>query len=124
VPVGYLDKIKPNDDIISVFCEKNDIIGLHVFELCGEESDFTASCRNFAPLVGIAEESATGSSCGALACYLSEYLTLGSEFIFEQGRAMNCCSRITASVHFNESQISDVKVGGFTRNIGIVTINL
>lgn len=97
---------------------------MHVFELCKQSSGFTASCRNFAPLVGIPEESATGSACGALACYLSEHLSLSSEFVFEQGRAMNCCSTITAFVRFNKSQISEVKVGGFTRTIGSVIIKL
>lgn len=46
-----------------------------------QEAPITAHCRNFAPLYGIDEESATGSSNGALACYLFEngMLSPGSE---------------------------------------------
>jgi PhzF family phenazine biosynthesis protein len=122
VPNGYLDLIQPNDMIIADFCKKHKVVGFHVFELCGPESELTASCRNFAPLFGITEESATGSSCGALACYLTEHLTLGSDYIFEQGRAMNCTSVITASVKTNGSTITNVKVGGFTTSIGSMII--
>ena len=68
VPYGYLDSIRPDDETIAYFCKKHSVVGLHVFELCDKENKTTASCRNFAPLYGISEESATGSSSGALAC--------------------------------------------------------
>jgi len=118
VPVGQLDLINPNDVAIANFCQKHDIIGFHVFELCAPGSPFTASCRNFAPLFGIPEESATGSASGALACYLAEHLPLDSEYIFEQGRAMDCASVITASVGFQGSEIVRVNVGGIANKIG------
>jgi PhzF family phenazine biosynthesis protein len=122
VPNGYLDTIQPDDTIIADFCKKHNVVGFHVFELCEPGSKFTASCRNFAPLFGISEESATGSSSGALACYLTEHLALGSDYVFEQGRAMNCTSIITASVQSTHSGITNVKVGGFTSSIGTVVI--
>lgn len=122
VPNGYLDIIKPDDELIANFCEKHKVVGFHVFELCGSESKLTASCRNFAPLFGISEESATGSSSGALACYLTEHLALGSDYVFEQGRVMDCTSIITASVKSDNSTLISVKVGGFASNIGTVVI--
>ena len=123
VPHGYLDTIVPDDKRIADFCKQYNLVGFHVFELNELPSKHTASCRNFAPLFGISEESATGSSCGALACYLTEHLAeLGSEFIFEQGRAMNCPSVITASVESDNSIIRSVKVGGFANSIGSVII--
>jgi len=100
------------------------VIGFHVFELCEPESKLTASCRNFAPLFGISEESATGSSSGALACYLTEHLVLGCDFVFEQGRAMNCTSLIMASVKSDNSTITNVKVGGFASIIGTVVVSV
>ncbi len=118
VPNGYLDSLQPNDEVISEFCKKHQVIGFHVFELCTPESKFTASCRNFAPLFGISEESATGSSNGALACYLKEHLALGDDYLFEQGRAINCTSIITAKVESTNSVITSVKVGGFAKGIG------
>ena len=122
VPKGCLDLIKPNDELITDFCKKHYIVGFHAFELCEADSKFTASCRNFAPLFGISEESATGSSSGALACYLTDHLALGSHFVFEQGRAMNCTSIITASVESHHSTIINVKVGGFANSIGTLNI--
>lgn len=122
VPPGYLDTIVPNDDVIARFCKKHKVVGFHVFELCESESNLTASCRNFAPLFGIPEESATGSACGALACYLTEHLALASEYVFEQGRAMNCTSIISASVKSNNATISKVEVGGFANVIGTLDV--
>lgn len=124
IPYGYLDEIKPDDELIADFCKKHKVVGFHVFELCEQESMLTASCRNFAPLFGISEESATGSSSGALACYLTEHLALGSDYVFEQGRAMNCTSIITASVKSDESTIINVKVGGYASNIGAMVVPL
>ncbi|MDK2595017.1 PhzF family phenazine biosynthesis protein [Pseudoalteromonas obscura] len=126
VPNGYLDKIKINEARLSEFCKKHQLIGAHVFELCGPNSEYTASCRNFAPLVGIPEESATGSSNGALACYLSKHLTNidTSEFTFEQGRAMGCTSRVTASVTLCNEQVTQVKVGGLAHEFDVKKVNV
>ena len=124
VPKGCLDKIKPNDKLISGFCKKHNLVGFHVFELNDSESEITASCRNFAPLFGISEESATGTSNGALACYLAEHLDLGTDFVFEQGRAMNCTSKITAAVQLQEENVIKVEVGGFASSIGTLTVSL
>lgn len=124
VPCGYLDTIEPNDALIADFCEQNEVIGFHVFELCEQESNIIASCRNFAPLFGISEESATGSASGALACYLSEHLALTSDYVFEQGRAMNCTSIITAAIKSKNASVTNVKVGGFASNIGSLVVTL
>lgn len=124
VPKGYLDTIEPNDQLIADFCQRHKVVGFHVFELCDQESQLTASCRNFAPLFGISEESATGSSSGALACYLTEHLSLDGDYVFEQGRVMNCTSLITASVKSNNSAITSVKVGGFASIIGTELISV
>lgn len=125
VPYGYLDQIQVNETLLTEFCKRHDIIGIHAFELCEEGSEMTASCRNFAPLFGIPEESATGSASGALACYLTTHLRYkpldgkhSNSFIFEQGRAMDCASIITASVESNGKSVDKVKVGGFAQEIG------
>ncbi|KKD01616.1 PhzF family phenazine biosynthesis protein [Photobacterium halotolerans] len=120
VPHGYLDQIRVNEELLSDFCRKHQLVGLHAFELCEKDSDLTASCRNFAPLFGIPEESATGSASGALACYLSKHLggNHSNRFIFEQGRAMNCTSRMTAAVELKEHDIIKVRVGGYAHEIG------
>ena len=120
VPFGYLDQIQVDENLTSEFCERHGVIGIHAFELCEQTSKVTASCRNFAPLVGIPEESATVSASGALACYLAKHLpnTHSNSFTFEQGRAMECVSRITASVESSDQGIIMVRVGGFAHRVG------
>jgi PhzF family phenazine biosynthesis protein len=130
VPLGYLDTLQPDKKGIADFCLQHELIGFHVFELLTKHSaeqvaekgcehkNIVASCRNFAPLFGIPEESATGSSNGALACYLSEHLSLGPEFTFEQGRAMNCRSIISASLTYTDGVVSSVKVAGAAKITG------
>lgn len=120
VPLGYLDRIQINEHLLIEFSKKHSLIGLHAFELCDQDSELTASCRNFAPLFGISEESATGSSSGALACYLSKHLRdeRTNHYIFEQGRAMNCTSMITASTDHFGLDIAKVRVGGLAQEIG------
>lgn len=124
VPNGYLDRIQPDDKMIAEFCKKHKVVGFHVFELCEPNSQFTASCRNFAPLFGISEEAATGSSSGALACYLTEHLALDTDYVFQQGRAMDCASVITASVKCHNEIIISVRVGGFASSATTLLILL
>ncbi len=121
IPFGYLDQIKPDDAAISVFSEKYNIVGLHLFELPINKTNISASCRNFAPLLGIHEESATGSASGALACYLTKHNVIAShankqlnkfEFEFEQGRIMHSPSRLAAKATKIEDKISLVEVSG------------
>jgi len=127
VPLGYLDKLEVDNEKLSEFCEKYDLIGMHAFELNDSHSEFTASCRNFAPLFGIPEESATGSSSGALACYLVKHVFAGEEtfdFVFEQGRSMGRASKLSASVKLENGQVSKVEVGGFAKQIGQLKVDL
>ena len=61
--------MKPDFEKITAVSKKYNVIGYHVFTL-ETKFDSTAHCRNFAPLYDIPEESATGTSYGALSCYL------------------------------------------------------
>ncbi|WP_420932933.1 PhzF family phenazine biosynthesis protein [Alteromonas sp. A081] len=155
VPPGYLSKIDLNADKTTEFCQQHNAVGIHAFELCEPPSNLTASCRNFAPLLGIAEESATGSASGALACYLAKHCAgeigikeIGSKasssencskhqrthtmtnstfnFVFEQGRAMGCVSRILATVAIKDSENTqwEVSVAGLASLIGNKAIEL
>lgn len=113
VPKGYLDSIVLDEAKAIACCKKHGAVGFHIFELNEEGDAYTASCRNFAPLVGIHEESATGSASGALACYLAEYVKLNcNSYVFEQGRAMGCSSLIKARVELLNSMITKVVVSG------------
>lgn len=113
VPVSYgtLDHLDVDYDAITRFCQQHGFVGFHVFEMNPSGSAFMANCRNFAPAVGIPEESATGSSSGALACYLNNYLGY-NHATFEQGRAMGMSSKIVTHLSLDNDDIVEVKVGG------------
>ncbi|WP_272679909.1 PhzF family phenazine biosynthesis protein [Providencia sp. PROV032] len=112
VNTGYLDLLQPNYEAITRISKESNAIGFHVFELSKDPS-ITAHCRNFAPLYGINEESATGSASGALGCYLVNYILPNeTQFLFEQGRAMGCSSLIHVTIHSQAKNITQVKVGG------------
>lgn len=123
LPQGVLDSIHPNLSLIKKFCLAHNIIGFHLFELNDEGDNISASCRNFAPLVGINEESATGSACGALACYLNKHLG-EKEFLFQQGRSMDESSLIQATVLVTGEEITSIVVGGSAKLITSEVVTL
>ena len=87
-----------------------------------------AHCRNLAPLYGIPEESATGTSNGALACYLFKYNKINSEnfenIVFEQGYSMKRPSEILVSLNVEENEALEVKVGGKSLNLSTIEIEI
>lgn len=87
------------------------VVGVHMF--CEGENGVTAHCRNFAPLYGIAEESATGTSNGALTWYLYTHRRIvpGEENLFCQGESMGKPSRILTRLLEDGGQFL-VQVGG------------
>ena len=106
--------IKPNYELMSEYNKKLNTVGFHLFTFDTFEKNNTAFCRNFAPLYGIDEESATGSSNGALGCYLAQNTFVSkNSYIFEQGDFMEMSSRISVDVSKENNQINKVKVGGY-----------
>ncbi|PHM40249.1 putative phenazine biosynthesis protein [Xenorhabdus mauleonii] len=126
IPVqpGQLDTLRPDYEAIANLSREFDTIGFHVFEL-SRHASITAHCRNFAPLYGIDEESATGSASGALGCYLVSHVLPGeTHFLLEQGRAMGCSSLIQVTIDTQAQTISRVRVGGQASMIGTKTVGL
>lgn len=119
VPVTTQDclfALQPNHEQITTLSEKYDVIGLHVFSLEFSEKEATAFCRNFAPRYAIPEESATGSSNGALGCYLSEQDVLKPgdrhTLLFKQGDVLNAPSNIYVRLIVTNERIEKVECGG------------
>lgn len=117
VPVKSLQtllSLKPNFAKIAQVSKKHDVVGFHAFTL---ETMFnsTAHCRNFAPLYEIPEESATGTSNGALGCYLFQHGLVDKQqvrsLVFEQGYSMSKPSEILVKLDADDG-IKAVKVGG------------
>ena len=75
------------------------LVGVHMF-CCPNEGTPTAHCRNFAPLFGIDEESATGTSNASLTHYLNAQGRIVPDAIntFAQGEAMGKPSQILSKV--------------------------
>lgn len=110
-----LQSLTPNLTLLSELNQKTDSIGMHVFTL-SHGSPYTAHCRNFAPLFGINEESATGSSNGALACHLFEQNLLppatNHTLLFRQGDSLNAPSDIHIHLNTPNNTITKVECGG------------
>ncbi len=87
-------RIKPDLPAMITLSKKYNVTGLHVFAL--NKGQITAFARNFSPRVGIDEESATGTSNGALLCYLKNYgkLLQTQSYCIEQGESMGNLSYI------------------------------
>jgi PhzF family phenazine biosynthesis protein len=114
--VKKLNNLTPNFEEIIKLSNKYDVIGIHVFSVTKDEAD--AYGRNFAPIVGINEESATGTSNGALGCYLNKYVNPSkSEFILRQGYSMNKPSEIITKLQIQNRMIDTVWVGGTAKII-------
>ena len=90
------------------------IVGFHVFTLDTIDKGNVAHCRNFAPLYGINEEAATGTSSAALACYLYKNGIIKSKetATFEQGHVMNSPSRIRIYIEEKEGENLKVMLSG------------
>lgn len=96
--VDVLNNLQPNMDAISDVTQKLDAVSFHVFALADDE--YTAHVRDFAPLYGVPEESATGTANAALAHYLLKHGVVDNpcECSFLQGTAMGRPSVVVARI--------------------------
>ena len=106
---NILDSFIMNKEKVIELSKKYKVVGAHLFVL-DKNKKVTAFCRNIAPLVGIDEECATGTSNGALTHYLENYGIISTKDIntFIQGESMGRTSTI----------ISKYKEDGKTIQIG------
>ena len=74
---------------ITDISKKYDTGGVHAFTIL-DDSDYSANSRNFGPIDGIDEEAATGTSNGAMLCYLKHYGCLKKQNLYriQQGKDM------------------------------------
>ncbi|WP_082075282.1 PhzF family phenazine biosynthesis protein [Desulfosporosinus sp. I2] len=125
--IEILNAIKPEMEKIKKISQKYNAVGYHVFTLESLHGA-NANCRNFAPLYDIPEESATGTSNGALGCYLYHHKKINNEqalnIIFEQGYSMKKPSEIRVSLVVKENEILEVKVGGSAMNLTLTEVEI
>lgn len=105
-----LDNFIMNKEKVIELSKKYKVVGAHLFTL-DKNKKVTAFCRNIAPLVGIDEECATGTSNGALTHYLKDYGIISSKDIntFIQGESMGRASTILS--RYKEDGMT-IQVGG------------
>lgn len=110
--VKHLAGLDPDFKVMENISRELEVVGVHAFALTkGEEA--IAICRNFAPLYGIDEESATGTANCALASYLFKHYGKKERYIFEQGYNLNQVSRIVVNVVEENGEIQEIFVGGY-----------
>ena len=114
--VVALNALHPDMEAVAALTEKHKAVSFHCFALptqaIGQSGNqtITAHVRDFAPLYGIPEESATGTANAALTHYLS---TLGvipalGDFSYMQGEAMGRPSSVATRI----SADGTIYVGG------------
>ncbi len=123
--IDALDCIRPDFDKVTEISKKYNVVGYHMFTL-DTLYHSNAYCRNLAPLYDIPEEAATGTSNGALACYLYKNGMVSAKscenMIFEQGYSMELPSEIIVSLEIADNKIKAVKVGGGALNLNQIVL--
>jgi len=118
MPVGNvesLNALKPNMDKLTELSHELNVIGVHAFAI--SDDGYTAHVRNFAPLYGVPEESATGTANAALNYYLyrRNIVKHDQECRFMQGEVMKRPS-VVATVMTREGT---VYVGGHSAIVAV-----
>jgi len=105
-----LDSFVMNKEKVIEISKKYKVVGAHLFTL-DKMKKITAFCRNIAPLVGIDEECATGTSNGALTHYLKDYniISIQDINIFIQGESIGKTSTILS--RYKEDK-KTIQIGG------------
>ena len=86
--VATLNTLQPDMEAVAAITKEHETTSFHVFTIA--EDRYTAHVRDFGPLYGIPEESATGTANAALTHYLAVngVIPLQGDFAFMQGEAM------------------------------------
>ena len=115
-----LNSMKVDIDVLKSLSREIKIAGVHVFYVSDDE-DMAAAARNYAPLVGIDEESATGTANGAMLSYLIENnaITNRQNYKVEQGKAMGNTSHI-----YGKMIDGKIWVGGRAELIKEIKVNI
>jgi PhzF family phenazine biosynthesis protein len=118
---AQLQQVAPDFEEIKKVSALQQVVGMHLYAMEKER----IVCRNFAPLFDINEESATGTSNAALACFLYQKCALEKEvYRFEQGSNLGEPSEIFVKlVTTSRKEIQHVYVGGRGHFCETVTID-
>lgn len=109
-----LDNLKVDFNKLANISRRSNVIGVHAFYLPKKDSEKVYT-RNFAPLVGINEEAATGTANGSLIYFLKKERYVGKNKIVSiQGETLGRPSKIYCIIDEGNGKCV-VKVGGQAR---------
>ena len=102
--VAELEALQPDMVALADLSRELAVTGVHAFAAVGD--GYTAHARNFGPLFGVDEESATGTANAALTHYLHRrgMIAPGGSFAFMQGEKMGRPSVVETTLG-NDGQI-------------------
>jgi trans-2,3-dihydro-3-hydroxyanthranilate isomerase len=105
-------RLEPDIGALLRLTREGDLAFVHASCLAGSGSRWRT--RMFAPADGVAEDPATGSAAGPLACHLARHglIVFGAEIEIVQGVELGRPSRLYASVEGSGERIEEVRVGG------------
>lgn len=122
IPIKNLDimkELKPNFSKLGDLSKKLGVETINVFTLKTVNPDFNVHSRDFCPGIGNPEEAASGTTNGALGCYLIKNKLLSKIgknekiiILAEQGYEMGKPSSIRTEITLKNNEIEEVKVGG------------
>lgn len=106
--IATLQAMKPDMEAITEITRRYNAVSFHVFAFGND--GYTAHVRDFGPLYGVPEESATGTANAALTYYLQQNGCLGqeAECAFLQGEAMGRPSVVATRIEAD----GNIFVGG------------
>ena len=118
-----LEAIRPDFPALAVLSKQYAAVGVHAFTRHGDGA--TCYVRNFAPLLGIDEEAATGTANGALTYYgyLNGFIKSGDDCKFIQGQQMGRPSEVQSRLKVLDEKVL-IQVGGKAAILAEGEINL
>lgn len=110
-----LNKVDPDYHVLNKMSQDYGAASFHVFTMPSAAEG--PHCRNFAPLYGVKEDIATGTSTASLLYYLYEngILSSGQKYVCTQGEKLGRASRISGCVEHREDGPPKILVGGTGR---------
>ncbi|ADR23677.1 phenazine biosynthesis protein PhzF [Marivirga tractuosa] len=123
IPIRSLEAVqnlKLNNELFSEILDEIFVTGVMAFTMETQNPNHLTHSRMFAPHIGVAEDPATGSAHGPLACYLHNYnmADLSELAIGEQGYELGRPSQVKMKIAQEEGKISKVMVGGSCVHMG------
>lgn len=106
--VATLQSLQPDMEAIKEVTKRYESVSIHAFAFAND--GYTAHVRDFAPLYGVPEESATGTANASLTYYLQQCGCLGAEVecSFIQGEVMGRSSVVATRLQAD----GNIFVGG------------